>query len=336
MLWRIYLFGGPKIERINEGQGQQTRFRSRKVSALLAYLALHFEQPCSRESLLEALWPDEADLQIAQNRFRVTLASLRKQLEPEGFPFGSVLDTSLAGCVSLRTGSTWCDLAEFEKEYAKSNLSAAAALLSGPLLPGIYEDWAIDAQVRVELLREELSVVTTAKRANRSEENLEFSHAMPMFVSSFVGREREIATLQRLLDAHRLVNLTGPGGVGKTRLSVEACRQSQIRTIFVPLADCSSLDSIAEKILVQLGIGTQTLGAPREQLQISLSKLGPVRLLLDNAEHVVEDVAEIVESILTGNPQIRIFVSSRRTLEVAGEQLFRLQPLEVPDRKSVV
>lgn len=330
MLWRIFLFGGPKIERTTEGRGTQSRFRSRKVSALLAYLALHFEKPCSRESLLEALWPDETDLQVAQNRFRVTLASLRKQLEPEGFPFGSVLDTSLPGCVSLRTGATWCDLAEFEKAHSAGDLSQAASFLTDPLLPGIYEDWATDAQVRFEVLREELAQHPSDSSRPDPEKQRELAHALPLFVSSFVGREKELATLHRLLEAHRLVNLTGPGGVGKTRLSVEACKLTRVRTIFVPLADCTSSDSIAEKILVQLGIGTQNLGEPNEQLRTLMSHMGSVRLLLDNAEHIVEEVAPIVEAILTEIPQVSILVSSRRTLEVAGEQLLRLEPLELP------
>src|SRR5689334_777126 len=87
-LWRVRLFGGPVLE---DGFGNETRrFRSQKVKAMLAYLALHLGSSCPREVLYEALWPEEDHRSVA-NRFRVALASLRRQLEPAGTPFGSVL-----------------------------------------------------------------------------------------------------------------------------------------------------------------------------------------------------------------------------------------------------
>src|SRR5579871_2577069 len=105
-MWRVRLFGGPIL--IDRFGNEIRRFRSQKVKALLAYLALHLGSSCPREVMYEALWPEE-DHEIVANRFRVTLASLRRQLEPEGMPFGAVLDVSEPRTVRLRQETVWCD-----------------------------------------------------------------------------------------------------------------------------------------------------------------------------------------------------------------------------------
>src|SRR5947208_3405095 len=96
-LWRIRLFDGPVLE--SRTGDVVRRFRSRRVGALLAYLALNVGQACSREELCIALWPDDDDVSVVTNRFRVMLASLRRQLEPAGTTFGTVLDVSDTGRV---------------------------------------------------------------------------------------------------------------------------------------------------------------------------------------------------------------------------------------------
>ena len=102
--WWVCLFNGPILKDAQGGVVQ--RFRSHRVGALLAYLALHLDRPCPREELAEAIWPEE-DPEITANRLRVTLASLRKQLEPPDVAFGSVLDASQARRVRLRADAVW-------------------------------------------------------------------------------------------------------------------------------------------------------------------------------------------------------------------------------------
>src|SRR5579871_5313063 len=106
-IWRVRLFDGPVLESV-DGDAIR-RFRSRKVGALLAYLALHLDHPCPREALYIALWPEEDDLKAVANRLRVALTSLRHQLEPAGVPFGTVLDASDPSRVRLRAETVWCD-----------------------------------------------------------------------------------------------------------------------------------------------------------------------------------------------------------------------------------
>src|SRR5438552_3967531 len=136
-LWRVRLFGGPMLD--SSHFGEVRRFRSRKVGALLAYLALRLGRHCPREELYEALWPDDEDLDAVANRFRVTLASLRRQLEPPGAGYGSVLDTATSGTVRVRKETVWCDVIAFEEALRAGRPSEAAGLAQAELLPGYYD-----------------------------------------------------------------------------------------------------------------------------------------------------------------------------------------------------
>ena len=110
-LWRVYLFDGPRL--LSLGGGEVRRFRSQRVAAFLAYLALRLGKDVSREELAEALWPEE-DPKVTANRLRVSLTSLRHQLEPAGVAPGSVLDASRSGYLRLRRESVWCDVDAFD------------------------------------------------------------------------------------------------------------------------------------------------------------------------------------------------------------------------------
>ena len=117
-IWRVALFDGPRL--LSADGTELRRFRSQRVAALLAYLCLHLGRDCPREALAEALWPDE-DLPLTANRLRVSLTSLRHQLELPGTPPGSVLDASRAGYVRLRSESVWCDVSAFEHALKYGN-----------------------------------------------------------------------------------------------------------------------------------------------------------------------------------------------------------------------
>src|SRR4051812_8317431 len=89
-MWRVELFGGLRAERTAAPAASVSRFPTRKTASLLAYLAYHRQRPHPREVLIELLWPEE-DPEAARKRFSVTLSYLRKLLEPEGVPAGSVV-----------------------------------------------------------------------------------------------------------------------------------------------------------------------------------------------------------------------------------------------------
>jgi predicted ATPase/DNA-binding SARP family transcriptional activator len=144
-LWHIRLLGGIALNRPSE---QITRFRSQKTAALLAYLALNAGQSHPRDRLVDLLWPD-LDVDSGRNNLRVSLASLRRQLEPAGVPSGSVLVADRAS-VRLNPAAFESDAALFlaavqDAGQAKDSteeatlLERATHLYGGELLPGIYE-----------------------------------------------------------------------------------------------------------------------------------------------------------------------------------------------------
>ena len=158
-MWRVRLFGGPiLVDRF----GNETRhFRSQKVRAMLAYLALHLGSPCPREVLYEALWPEE-EHEVVANRFRVALASTRRQLEPDPTPFGTVLDVSEPRMVRLRSETGSCDVFDFETLWRSGRKEEALRLTQQPLLPDNYEDWAINVRTHYEILAQSLPLTNSS------------------------------------------------------------------------------------------------------------------------------------------------------------------------------
>jgi DNA-binding SARP family transcriptional activator len=152
-LWRVRLFGGPAL--IDGAGNEYRRFRSQRVGALLAYLCLNLGKPCPREQLCDALWPEEPELSTASNRLRVTLASLRRLMEPAPTQFGAILDVSEPGRIRLRSEAVWCDAIALE-EAVRQSTSAVSNFGQGDFLPGYYDEWIIEARERFEALREEI------------------------------------------------------------------------------------------------------------------------------------------------------------------------------------
>ncbi|MCW3054788.1 MAG: hypothetical protein JWN14_3958 [Chthonomonadales bacterium] len=336
MIWRIRLFDGPVLE--DASGAEVRRFRSQRVGALLAYLALHLDRPCPRETLCDALWPEE-ELDVASNRLRVTLASLRRQLEPAGVSFGTVLDIGTPGSVILRAATVWCDVTAFEQALQTGQREEAVRLAHGTLLPGYYDEWAVTAREQLEALREELRDVRSDKSLRREETYAAYTappttHRLPLYLTRFFGRQSERQKLTGLIQANRLVTLTGPGGIGKTRLAVETAGTISWNCIFVPLADLPSPERVPEATLQALLISPQAQTDPVEQLIEVLQQRDAVLLILDNAEHVLEAVVALGMRLLTSVPHLRLLVTSRHRLDIPGEALLPLDPLEPPPHSS--
>jgi predicted ATPase/DNA-binding SARP family transcriptional activator len=159
-------------------------------------------------------------------------------------------------------------------------------------------------------------------------------HNLPAPTTSFVGRSRELAEIERLLREHRLVTLTGMGGSGKTRLALEAARgQAEVWTGGIWLVD---LTAVADPGLV-LGAVATTLDAsdgphddPLDALVTHLRRQ-ELLLVLDNCEHLAEACADLAEALLRGCPNLGILATSRIPLGVEGELDYLLDPLAVPD-----
>jgi predicted ATPase/DNA-binding CsgD family transcriptional regulator/DNA-binding XRE family transcriptional regulator/Tfp pilus assembly protein PilF len=158
---------------------------------------------------------------------------------------------------------------------------------------------------------------------------------LPVAQSSFVGRERELAELAGLLARSRLVTLTGPGGAGKTRLAIETARRLTASgiageaAVFVPLEHVRPPQSAASAIASRLGLRDKP-GVPLRDTVLAALRGGPRLLLIDRAEHHRDEVALLASELLPGAPDLRILVTSRIVLDVAGEVCWAVPPLDCP------
>jgi len=165
---------------------------------------------------------------------------------------------------------------------------------------------------------------------------------LPVSRTGFVGREKEAVAARELLMRQdvRLMTVTGPGGIGKTRLAVEVASGVAERfpggIYFVPLSLLSDPGLIALAIVQTLGIREAGNQSPLELLKKSLqqSLRAPMLFLLDNFEHLIPGAATVVE-LLAISPNLKILVTSRSPLHVYGEREFPVPPLALPDAHAM-
>ncbi len=159
-------------------------------------------------------------------------------------------------------------------------------------------------------------------------------HNLPVQLSSFVGREREMQEIERLLGRSRAITLTGPGGAGKTRLAIEAASAQMggygAGAWFVDLAAVSEPELVIQAIADVFDIREQE-GTPLEDLAIRHIGDQSLLIILDNCEHLVDACAAAALALLSGCPNLRVVATSRQSLRIPGEVVFRVPSLSVPD-----
>src|SRR6202011_5247591 len=156
---------------------------------------------------------------------------------------------------------------------------------------------------------------------------------LPADLTNFIGRRRELAEIKSVLAGTRLLTLTGPGGVGKTRLALrvaaELRRNVRHGAWFVELGDLRDSTLLAKVIMAELGLRDQSDRWPLSLLADYLADR-ELLLILDNCEHLLDACSAAVDALLRAAPGLRVLATSRQALRVAGESVYPVPGLAFP------
>ncbi len=258
--------------------------------------------------------------------------SVRRQLELE--PWREEAHQQLMRLLALR-GQRTAALAQFE--ICRKSLAEKLRVEPSAVTTRLYE------QIRSG----EIGKLASGINMNQAQPELlsTFSvrprprHNLPVQLSSFIGRGKEIAQVKELLEAHRLVTLTGSGGVGKTRLSIQVGMEVLERFAdgawLIDLAPLTNPHLVPQTTAVALGISEEAGHSILDSIAFFLRSRETL-LILDNCEHLLKACGELTDALLRVCPHLKILVSSRVLLGVEGEAVFRVPSLSYPEASQAV
>jgi len=164
-----------------------------------------------------------------------------------------------------------------------------------------------------------------------------FPGNLPLQVSSFIGRDRELTRVTKALDEARVVTLTGVGGVGKTRLALQVAAEVLPRfqegAWLVDLASVRDPDGVVDAAALVFGV-TARAGMTLKESLVEVLRTKRLLLVVDNCEHLLEAVAEVVESIERSCPGVVVLATSREGLGLDGEKILAVLSLGAPHREA--
>ena len=172
----------------------------------------------------------------------------------------------------------------------------------------------------------------------RSLDNPNLPNNLPQQTTSFIGREKQVEEVKSLLKQNRLLTLTGAGGSGKTRLSLQIAADLLDRNFdgvwLVELAALSDPTLVPQAVADMLGVREES-DKPITRTLTEWLKSKRLLLVLDNCEHLITACAALAADLLRTCPHVHLLASSREALNVAGEQTYRVPPLSLPDPKQI-
>ncbi len=341
-------------------------FRSDKVRALLAYLVLEGRaRPLRRSEISDLLWPGYTE-ETARHSLRTALHNLRRLLEP--------LDIVRATRQTLQLIASdqelWCDALELEflladlspvsapnrrlAPYQQVAARQGIALYHGEFMQGFalpdcpgFTDWQRAQRVRYG---QQMAHV----RSILQKQPTHASGNLPRSLTSFVGRRKELATIEKkVLDpAYPIISIVGEGGVGKTRLALAVAEHVSNAFAdgawYVSLSDLvaaspadaeSSTDTavlndvLASTVIQVLAVADGEQGSPLQTLLRYVADK-QLLLLLDNFEQFV-DGADFVLQLARAGSHLKLLITSRRRCNLQAEYVFRLQGLSVPPAEGL-
>jgi hypothetical protein len=339
-LWRVRLLGGFEID---NGRHRLTRLRSRASMALLARLAMESGRDHARDELAALLWPDGCPTRI-RSRLRQTLSLLRAVLEPPGSP--PVLHAD-HWVLRLQPGTVWCDVPAFEAALAHGDLDTARHLYRGDLLPGLDAEWLDDERRRLTARADGLGLRPVARPAvprltvwagaavparSQPVAGVPATARLPRPSDAAYGLDEAAAALRQLLADHRRVGVVGPGGLGKTRLAVQACAGWPAAGLvyFVSVAGLRTPLQLLRRLRSVLRVASPTQPALGPQgLERLADQLGATSatLVLDGCEALDAAAHAGLSAALHRLPDLRVLTTSRGPLGLPGERLHRMAPL---------
>ena len=201
-------------------------------------------------------------------------------------------------------------------------------------LKQIYSKLGVNSRQQAVARARELSLLGSAGPAPTPEVKPAPKHNLPLQVNRFFGREREVAQLVERVSENRLVTLTGPGGVGKTRLSLRAAEtllpDYAAGVWLVELAALTDPALVPQQVAASLGLRDDS---QRPISEILVAFLGDRQLLLvlDNCEHLLAACGRLADTLLRACPDLRLLASSREPLGISGEAVFSVPSLSFPD-----
>jgi predicted ATPase/transcriptional regulator with XRE-family HTH domain len=160
------------------------------------------------------------------------------------------------------------------------------------------------------------------------------THNLPLQLTSFIGRERELAAVSQLLGTTRLLTLTGTGGTGKTRLALQVAAALLDRypdgVWHADLAALADPADVPTAVASAMGVREEA-GQPLQATLVAALRSRHLLLVLDNCEHLLDVCATLAQALLRGCPQVTVLATSREGLRLAGEIVWRVPSMALPD-----